>query len=953
MNSDVLAHVGKAHDDNPPGRGSGRYGWGTGENPNQHQFTFLSEYDRLRKEEGLTESQVAKILLGPDGTTTRLRAKHTIESKQQRKINYETAMKLLEKYNGNKSAVGREMGINESTVRSLLDPMKLARMDAYENTAEMLKKTVAEKGPIDVSSGTEHFLGVNANVKSVAIEMLKEEGYNTHNIKIEQLGTGENTTTLVLVPPGMTYAELQKNKYDVKSVNTFTPDNGHTWWTPEFPSSLDSKRVMVRYAEDGGKDRDGTIEIRRGVKDLDLGDANYAQVRIAVDGTNYLKGMALYGDDKDFPKGVDIIYNSNKKRGVPLIDTNATYDPVSGEWSGKEVAKRLKIDGTTGEVDKDNPFGALIKARGQYRYEDAKGKEQLSPLNKLREEGDWDTWSRTLSSQFLAKQNIDLIEKQLGVTIEDKRSDFEEISNLTNPVIKKKLLEDFAETCDASASDLSAKGLKGQSYQVLLPLPNSNPKEVYAPNYKDGEQVALVRFPHAGTFEIPILTVNNRHNSEGKKILGNAKDAIGIHPDVAEILSGADFDGDTAIVIPMSSNKIKIKSTPQLEGLKGFEPKDIYKLPDSAPAVKNQAKQTEMGKVTNLIADMTVGGAPDTDIVKAVKHSMVVIDSEKHHLDYKQSAADNKIRDLKTVYQGSPRAGASTILTRAGSEIYIDKRKETVDVNNMTPEEVKAFRAGKKIYRTVNPTPHYKQITNPSDMSSEELKVYNAGKKVYRYDGDRVPKVKVNRMDTVDDAFELVRDKSNPKEVAYANFANDCKDLANQARAMARQIKPIPVSSSAKQVYASEVNSLNAKIKKAEMNSPREREAQRIANAIASQKIKSNPHLDLEHKKRVRARALEEARAMVGAKKELIEITDKEWEAIQANAISTNKLTKILNNTDQEAFKKRATPKNTNNVVLTAAQVAKLKAMYNSGRYSRADIAEALGISTSTIENYI
>ncbi len=35
-NSDVL-HFGKGHDDNPPGRGSGRYAFGTGKRPNQHE----------------------------------------------------------------------------------------------------------------------------------------------------------------------------------------------------------------------------------------------------------------------------------------------------------------------------------------------------------------------------------------------------------------------------------------------------------------------------------------------------------------------------------------------------------------------------------------------------------------------------------------------------------------------------------------------------------------------------------------------------------------------------------------------------------------------------------------------------------------------------------------------------------------------------------------------------
>ena len=43
--------------------------------------------------------------------------------------------------------------------------------------------------------------------------------------------------------------------------------------------------------------------------------------------------------------------------------------------------------------------------------------------------------------------------------------------------------------------------------KLLQKIPSMKENEVYAPNYKNGEQVALIRYPHAGTFEIPILTV--------------------------------------------------------------------------------------------------------------------------------------------------------------------------------------------------------------------------------------------------------------------------------------------------------------------------------------------------------------------------------------------------------------------------------------------------------------
>ena len=928
---DIL-HSGVGHLDNPPGRGSGRFAWGSGDNPGQHQFNFLSEVSRLRKA-GVKDPEIAKMLLGENATTTNLRAQISIETKKQRQIDRTRAIELLDECHGNVSEVARRMGKNESSVRSLLDPTIADRTDRYENTAEFLRKKIDEKGIIDVSSGTELYMGVPDYTKKVAIAMLEKEGYVKSWVQIPQMGTDNKTSIMVLAPPpgeGETvkdvYRRIQQQKYNIQSIQEFTPDAGKTWWVPEFPESIDSKRIMIRYAEDGGKDKDGVLELRRGVEDISLGGSQYAQVRVAVDGTHYMKGMAIYGDD--MPDGVDVIFNTNKHRGTPKMD----------------VLKELKRDKATGEVDRDNPFGALIKspkerdgvisAGGQRKYIGPDGKEHLSVINKLQDEGDWDTWSRTLSSQFLSKQPLKLINQQLSLSIADKQTEFDDIMRLTNPVIKKKLLEDFANNCDANAADLSAKGFKNQAFQVILPIPELKDNEIYAPNFDDGDIVALVRYPHGGTFEIPVLKVNNKSKS-AEKVMKNARDAVGINPRVAERLSGADFDGDTALVIPMRSNNIAVKSTQPLKGLEGFDGKELYKLPDDAPRMKNRTKQNEMGRVTNLITDMTVGGATPNEIAKAVKHSMVVIDAEKHHLDYKQSAIDNDIIALKKKYQGTKgngqAAGASTILSRASASVYIDKRKEITDTSKMTPQELKAWSAGKKVYRSTGETKTTTKVLQDGTIRSKT----------------EVTKTKVPQMDVVDDARELVRDRSNQKEMAYANYANELKSLANSARKESRAIKPIPVSQEGKKAYEEEVASLNRKLRIAQMNNPKERQAQVIANAIVSEKFKSNPDMDYEHKQRERARALNQARAIVGAKKEKIEITDREWEAIQANAISTNKLTQILLNTDQDKFKQRATPRNSTS--LTKAQLALAKSMASSGMYTNKEIADRFGVSVSTI----
>lgn len=966
-----ISHTGVAHDDDPPGRGSGRYGWGTGENPNQHQFDLISEVARL-KSRGLKEAEIAKMFLGEKAKAIDLRAELTIEKNRLRRFNHQTAVRLLEECNGNVSEVARKMGRNESTIRSFLDPIKADRMDRYEITAEVLKKRIQDtidadaKGMIDISSGTELFMGVPKYTKDVAIRMLQKEGYLKSWVNFEQVGTGNETTMIVLAPPGTTHGDIQRNKYNIASVMEYTPDKGKTWWTPEFPENLDSKRVMVRYAEEGGKEKDGVIELRRGVEDISLGGAQYSQVRIAVDGTNYLKGMAMYAEDKDFPKGVDVIYNTNKKVGVPLIDKSAVYNPEDGTWSGKEVAKRLKIDKATGEVDRDNPFGALIKAPkerdgvitpgGQRHYIDSDGKEKLSPINKLQDEGDWDSWSRTLSSQFLAKQPIKLIKQQLDLSVDSKKVELDEILALTNPVVKKKMLEEYASGCDANAADLSAKGVKDQAFQVLLPIPSIKPNEVYAPNYETGETVALVRYPHGGTFEIPILTVNNKVGA-AKKVMRNASDAIGIHPEVAERLSGADFDGDTALVIPMSRNKIKVTSTKSLEELENFEPKELYKLPDSAPQMKSATKQNEMGKVTNLITDMTVAGAPPNEICRAVKHSMVVIDAEKHHLDYRKSEKDNNIAALKKEYQtseGKERpGGATTILSRAKSKVRVEKRKEVTDTSKMTPEELERWNEGKKVYRKDEKKRNvYTEITDPSDMTESEYERWSSGKKVLRVTGETSRLEKVHQMDLVDDARDLVRDKTNAKEMAYANYANELKALANKARKTSRNITPIPVNQSARKTYAEEVTSLNEKLTRAEMNSPLERRAQLIANGLVSEKRKSNPDMDFEHIQRAKAVALTQARAMVGAKKDPIVPTDREWEAIQAHALSSDKVRRIINNMKDEDFKKRSTPKQ-DRTTLTPNQLSLAKSMYNSGMYTQKEIADRLGVSASAVSNAI
>lgn len=915
---DVMIHYGVSVMDGAPGRGSGRYPWGSGENPNQRTDTFLSRY-REYSGQGLTEKEIAEKM---GTTTTKLRVQLSY-AKSQKRMQMVDQAKTLRKEGKSLNEIAEIMGFdNDSSVRSLLNENAETRMRQSTATADKLRELVKEKGFLDVGPGAERELGVSRTKFDQALYILEMEGYDTFNRRIPQATNPAQKTTLkVLTPPGTQYSEI----YDASKIHSvgdyaISYDDGETFHKPfEFPSSLESKRLMINYAEDGGIQKDGVIEIRRGVKDLDMGDSKYAQVRILVDGTHYLKGMAVYADD--LPDGVDVRFNTNKTKDVPMMD----------------VLKKVKRD-KDGNVDRDNPFGSLIKEKGgQSYYLDDKGKEHLSLINKRAEEGDWGEWADKLPSQFLAKQPIALINRQLKIAIEDKQAEFDEIRSLTNPTVKRKLLEDFADGCDKNAVTLQAAALPRQKYQVILPLNSISENEIYAPNFNDGETVALIRYPHGGLFEIPILKVNTK-NTEGKRVIGtNPKDAVGINSKVAERLSGADFDGDTVMVIPFGKG-YKIASQPELEGLKGFDPKVEYKIPAGDTKTKRMTDantQKQMGVVSNLIMDMTLAGASTEELARAVRHSMVVIDAKKHDLDYKRSESDNGIAELKRKYQGhfdengQYHEGSATLITRAKSEISVPKRQGSGVIDPET---------GKKTYKTADD-------------------LYYETSRVNKKTGEVITKQKMRtqqstKMAETDDAYTLVSYRRTKAELAYAEYANKLKSLANEARKEMKATGTLKYSPEAKKAYEPEVTRLQSALALANSNKPRERQAQVLANARIKEKIEADPDLANDKKmlKKVSQQAIVAARQQVGAKRHPITISDKEWEAIQAGAISDNVLSQILDSADIDNLRQRATPRANNE--LSNGKIALIKARAAAG-YTNAQIAESLGISASTVSKYL
>ena len=891
VEEDILMHYGVK-------RRSGRYPWGSGDNPYQHGGDFLARVEELQRL-GKTEKQIADEL---HLSTTDLRMQVRVAKHERRALQADRARSLRED-GKTLDEIASILGYaNGSSVRALLNENTAANKNKAQATAEILKKELAEKGAIDVGTGVERQLGVSTGVLQEALFILETEGYNRYGVGVPQVNDPKKRTiTPVISVPEIDQREVYQNLDLVKSVGDYhSTDGGESWDKREYPASIDSSRVKILYGDEGGALKDGVIEIRRGVADLDLGDSHYAQVRILVDGTHYIKGMAMYSDD--MPDGADIVFNTNKHTGTPKMD----------------VLKKI-------QDDPDNPFGALIKANGQSHYIDADGNEKLSAINKLKEEGDWDKMSKNLSSQFLSKQPIQLINKQLDLTYADAADEFSEICSLTNPTVKRKLLLDFADECDSAAVHLKAAALPRQSTQVILPLNAMKETEIFAPNYRDGEKVALVRYPHGGTFEIPVLTVNNK-NPSAISILGkNIRDAVGINPKVAERLSGADFDGDQVVVIP-TGGRVKIQSTPALKDLKDFDPKTDYSTEGKTGVrllAKGAATQRQMGEISNLITDMTLKGATEPEIARAVKHSMVVIDAAKHKLDYRQSEKDNGIAELKKKYQGfddetGHHGGASSLLSRRKQDVEVPERQGSGVIDPLT---------GKVVYKESGRT-----YVDPRTGKTVEATT------------------KVKRILAVDDVRSM--SSGTLQEEAYADYANKMKDLANKARLEYKATPTLKRSASAAKAFEPEVTRLMAALKVAQLNAPLEREAQRIANARVKAKVQANNITDKDEISKIRRAAISDARNSTGAsgKRTRITISDGEWTAIQSGAISDTTLSEILRYAEPKTVRERATPRATTQ--LSDARVSRIKAMANSG-HTNAEIAEALGISTSAVSKYL
>ena len=1037
IRDNYISHYGVAHDANPPTVGSGRYEFGSGERPHQHDWDLYSRIKKL-KAEGLTDSQIARELgyfkTNNKGDTVvdyktgeaipdvaKLKAMKQAATNQVKIDTYERIATMFATVNPatgklyTNAEIARELGIPDSTVRSAKTSAEKGNNNKTFESVGVLKEAIAdciEGGYIlDVGAGTELSLDISKDRLQTVLALLKEEGYGVYNLSIKQLtsSNGQRTTITVLCPPGMTYEEAVANKLNTRSLETLGTDFDKTMndiATNLDPVRVDINRVGVVFAEEGGTERDGMIQLRAvrdengnlvpACEDLSIGNAKYAQVRIATDTGKFIKGMAVYSDQ--LPDGVDILVNSNK----------------SIEKGVDGALKDLKVNKETGELE-TNCFGATVI---QTHYIDSNGERKNSAINIVgvptednsdaHVEGRWGEWSKNLPAQFLAKQSLALVQQQLKLKVKQTEAELAEIEAIENPVIRKKQLQAFADECDSAAVDLKAAALAGQATHAILPVKSLKDTEIYAPNYANGTQVACIRYPHAGPFEIAVLTVNN-NNKEAKSFMKDALDAVGINHNTADKLSGADFDGDTVTVIPLTRKDANgeivkitsIKSAASLPGLKGFTTEEYgVDSPINANKVKivngekiptykvptNDQKQKEMGIASNLITDMYAKGCDNVDdITRAVKYSMIVIDSEKHKLNYTQAYKDLNIEELKQKYQkkvdvesGKGYGGASSLLSRSKSTVTVDARQINYDIDKETGEKI--FRAptqttqpnmvkvkvsapagatwrdsSGKLHKGAMKDSDGRQIYETTDgklvKNSDGTYSYDkgSGRTKFVQDGYKKRTQASTQMYETNDASTLLSTNPNKIELAYRDYANHMKTLANQVRKESLSVETPKKDPVAAKTYAKEVESLKEKLKVAQSNRTRERQAQILATSIRNAAYQNNPNMDKDHAKKLKATALKQARDATGASKTRVKFTEKEWEACTKNAVSSSFFNQLLENSDQDHYMSLASPKSDS---IGTAKRSWIKSLRAAG-YTQEEIARTVGVSQSSVSSIL
>ena len=993
--------------------GSGRYHHGEGENPHQHDYDPEYEFAQM-KHRGASEEEILKAM-GLSTTEYRKLVKE-LKSKDMT-ARHEDVVKLSEMGLG-ATAIAKELSkrygyeISEGTIRGDLKRIaagEKVRVTKLEATKKILIDTLNEHTEdgkpytfVDVGEGSEKYINVSQVLKDGAVSAIARENTDVfeHVIQVAQVNNSQQKTTVKFLvkvnDPSLTEG---KSETEVKKAAAAYLHQHYDEMAPitssvigaaegvpssvrkvEYPVSISHERVMIGYSDDpvNGDDnlaKDGTMIIRPSAKDLTMTDCDtqtgvthYAQVRIAVDDSHYCKGMAMYGREDQFPPGVDVIFYTNKT-------SNKSWDKVLKEF------KKTKDENGNIVVDKDNPFGADLKATGQRYYYDENGEKKMSAVNVLREEGDWNEYRKSLSAQFLSKQNLAFARNQLNTSIDNAKTQFDEIAAVKNAQVRNKLLEDFAESCDAKAIDLSAAATTGQLTQVLLPCPSlksttynddGSIKEyghVYAPNYPDGHKLAIIRYPHANICEIPVLIVNNS-NPEGKTQIGRGLDAIGLPKSALDQLSGADTDGDTGTCIDVTKLEelgLHVDTTKYFDELIGFDSKAAAPMTDvtvlnknwnarsdgtSGKTMSKRDRGLQMGRITNCISNMQKAtGVTRDEMVRAMKYSMIVIDAYKHNLDWKGAEQEYGIKEIYDKYSSGDKKAIWTV-----SKASTQGGLETQDFKYESYTKADGTEGQKKVYINTETGEKYWSYTG---REYEKLKEDpTTGKKTGTGEMVKATQKSTGMEDAWrrgEDATALVSAYNTPMEQEYAKYSNAMHDIANQARKMmVNNTETVVATAEVKAQYVNEVASLKAKLEVAQQNAPKERLAQMYAQAALKSWKANNPEdaKDSDMLKKKRTYFQNQARARTGANGSgtRVKISAKEYEAINAGAVPKNTVTDVLKRCDKNTLNKQAVPHDESAVSDFAIAMVKQWASQDpSTRISQELLAKQIDISVSTV----
>ncbi|MBQ0118028.1 MAG: hypothetical protein KBS98_09000, partial [Flavobacterium sp.] len=213
----VLAHEGVGHLE---GGNSGRFPWGSGENPYQHQPHALVTFDEKMKKAGLTERQIIDAWNGEhvddkslQFTTTEYRTALSVYKSRYKQQLQKSAKYLHDVEHRGPTEIARMLGLpNESSARSLLEEQHQANVNKADATAEILKKRLEETGGyLMVGKGVEHELGITKNKLDNALFILEQDGYPHYDRRIDQVTNKSGKTTIrLLCPPGTEYKDLYK-----------------------------------------------------------------------------------------------------------------------------------------------------------------------------------------------------------------------------------------------------------------------------------------------------------------------------------------------------------------------------------------------------------------------------------------------------------------------------------------------------------------------------------------------------------------------------------------------------------------------------------------------------------------------------------------------------------------------------------------------------------------------